>query len=108
VAVWQVAIAAELGQPEAAEAVACEPIATELLDSADRAASLHFDLARCWAHAGGSRDIDAIMHLDKADRIAPQRLRNDPIARDLAADLRRRARRRLWELDSLCNRFGVA
>jgi transcriptional regulator with XRE-family HTH domain len=108
VAVWQVAIGAELGQPEAAEAVEREPIATELLGSADRAASLHFDLARCWAHAGGSRDIDAIMHLDRADRIAPQRLRNDPIALDLAADLRRRARRRLWELDSLCNRFGIA
>jgi hypothetical protein len=42
-----------------------------------------------------------------ADRIAPTRIRNDPIARDLVLDLDRRARRRVWELDSLCNRFGI-
>jgi len=68
---------------------------------------LHFDLARGWAQAGGDRDVEAIRYLDAADRIAPQRTRNDPIARELVDDLNRRARRRVWELDSLCNRFGV-
>jgi hypothetical protein len=102
------ALGAELGDPRAAEQIAQQPVATNVLGSSDRLASLHFDLARCWAHAEGKRDIDAIMHLDRADRAAPQRIRNDPIARDLAIDLRRRAKRRLWELDSLCNRFGVA
>lgn len=40
-------------------------------------------------------------------RIAPQRIRSDPLARDLVLTLDRRARRRVWELDSLRNRFGI-
>ncbi|MGH3888002.1 MAG: hypothetical protein ACRDSZ_15825 [Pseudonocardiaceae bacterium] len=48
-----------------------------------------------------------IRHLDTADRIAPQRIRSDPIARDLVVTLGRRAPRRVWELDSLHNRFGI-
>jgi transcriptional regulator with XRE-family HTH domain len=106
--VWRVAIGAELGQgPPIAERVEREPIDLETLGSKDRIAALHFDLARCWAQAEGARDGDAIRHLDMADRIAPTRIRNDPIARDLVLDLDRRARRRVWELDSLCNRFGI-
>jgi hypothetical protein len=31
----------------------------------------------------------------------------NPVARDLVIDLDRRARRRVWELDSLCNRFDL-
>lgn len=50
----------------------------------------------------------ALRHLDTADRIAPQRLRNDPIARELLGELDMRARRRVWELDSLKRRFGLA
>jgi hypothetical protein len=46
--------------------------------------------------------------VDAADRIAPTRIRNDPIARDLVLTLDRRARHRVWELDSLRNRFGVS
>ena len=57
--------------------------------------------------AHGSRDPEAIRHLDTADRIAPVLIRNDPIARDLVRVLDRRAKRRVWELDSLCNRFGI-
>jgi hypothetical protein len=41
----------------------------------------------------------------RSDR--PARIRNDPIARDLVLTLDRRVRRRVWELDSLRNRFGV-
>jgi hypothetical protein len=49
-----------------------------------------------------------IRELDAADRIAPIRVRNDPIARELVITVHRRARRRPWELDSLRNRLGVA
>jgi transcriptional regulator with XRE-family HTH domain len=109
VAVWRVAIGAELGQgPSAAERVEREPIDLDILQSKDRIAALHFDLARSWAQAEGDRDNQAIRHLDMADRLAPQRLRNDPIARDLVVILDRRAPRRVWELDSLRNRFGIA
>jgi hypothetical protein len=44
---------------------------------------------------------------EAADRIAPTRTRNDPLARELVLTLDRRARRRVWELDSLRNRFGI-
>ncbi|HEX4102342.1 MAG TPA: helix-turn-helix transcriptional regulator [Pseudonocardiaceae bacterium] len=106
--VWRVAVGAELGQgPAVAERVEREPIDLNTLGSKDRIAALHFDLARSWAQAEGDRDNEAIRHLDTADRIAPTRIRNDPIARDLVLTLDRRARRRVWELDSLRNRFGV-
>jgi transcriptional regulator with XRE-family HTH domain len=106
--VWRVAIGVELGQgPAVAERVEREPIDLNTLGSKDRIAALHFDLARSWAQAEGDRDNEAIRHLDTADRIAPTRIRNDPIARDLVLTLDRRARRRVWELDSLRNRFGV-
>jgi transcriptional regulator with XRE-family HTH domain len=106
--VWRVAIGAELGQgPAVAERVEQEPIDLDTLGSKDRIAALHFELARSWAQAEGDRDGEAIRHLDTADRLAPTRIRNDPIARDLVVTLDRRARRRVWELDSLRNRFGV-
>ncbi|MGH3821742.1 MAG: helix-turn-helix domain-containing protein [Pseudonocardiaceae bacterium] len=108
IAVWRVAIGAELGQgPAVAERVEREPIDLDILRSKDRIAAPHFDLARSWAQAEGHRDNEAIRHLDMADRFAPQRLRNDPIARDLVVTLDRRAPRRVWELDSLRNRFGM-
>lgn len=108
VKVWRVAIGAELGRgPATAEEVEREPIDLDTLGSRDRVAALHFDLARSWAQADGDRDSEAVRHLDAADRIAPVRLRNDPIARDLALTLDRRARHRVWELESLLNRFGI-
>ncbi len=56
---------------------------------------------------GGPHDAAAVRHLDAADRIASQRIRNDPIAGELVATLHRRARRPVWRMDSLRNRFGV-
>jgi hypothetical protein len=67
-----------------------------LLGSHERSSSLHFDLARVLAQEDGKRDADVIRYLDTADRIAPQRIRPDPIARDLVVILDRRARRRPW------------
>lgn len=97
-----------IGQgPAVAERVDREPIDLGILGSKDRVAALHFDLARSWAQAEGDRDSEAIRHLDAADRIAPLRIRNDPIARELVFSLDRRARRRVWELDSLRSRFGL-
>jgi transcriptional regulator with XRE-family HTH domain len=108
VRVWRVAVGAELGQgPAVAERAERAPIDLDVLGSKDRIAALHLDLARSWAQAEGDRDSEAVRYLDAADRIAPARMRNDPIARDLVLTLDRRARRRVWELDSLRNRFGV-
>ncbi|MBV9139643.1 MAG: hypothetical protein JO115_01750 [Pseudonocardiales bacterium] len=75
-----------------------------VLASAGRRSHLHLDIARGWAQAGGERDGEAIRHLGTAGRIAPTRIRNDPIARDLVLTLAERAQRRMRELDSLGNR----
>jgi hypothetical protein len=79
----------------------------EALGSPERSSSLHLDCARALVQDGRDRDAEAIRHLDAADRLAPQRIRMDPLARDLLSVLRRRARRPVWELESLCNRFGI-
>lgn len=108
VAAWSLAVAVETERgPAVAESLDRSPATFAALDSADRRAGYHLDLSRAWAQDGGSRDAEAVRHIDAADRIAPTRIRSDPIARDLVETLDRRARRRAWELDSLRNRFGV-
>lgn len=105
---WDLSIAVELGRgPAAAETAERTPGYAEGLITADRRSSLHFDLARAYAQAGGARDADALRHMDTADRISPLRVRPDPIARELVASLSNRARMATWELDSLRNRFGL-
>lgn len=108
VAAWSLAIAVELERgPSVAQALDASPSVFAALDSADRRAGVHLDLSRAYAQSGGDRDAAAVQHIDAADRIAPTRVRNDPIARELVLTLDRRARRRVWELDSLRNRFGI-
>ncbi|MBV8539133.1 MAG: helix-turn-helix transcriptional regulator [Pseudonocardiales bacterium] len=109
VAVWSIGIGAELDDgPAAYDRATAHPINVEALGSVNRVATLHFDFARALAQAQGARDAEAIRHLDRADRIAPVLIRNDPVARSVLADLDRRAKRRVWELDSLLNRFGIS
>ncbi|MGH3912574.1 MAG: helix-turn-helix domain-containing protein [Pseudonocardiaceae bacterium] len=108
VALWQLAIGVELGEGgRAYELATRSPLDVATLNSQDRSAALHFDLARALMQDGAKHDTEAIRHLDTADRLAPVRLRNDPIARDLVIMLDRRAPRRVWELDSLRNRFSI-
>jgi transcriptional regulator with XRE-family HTH domain len=108
VAAWELGLAVESGTgPDAAERFVAAPIDFSVFASKEREADVTFDLARAWAQADGARDGEALRALDKADRLAPLRVRNDPIARDLVLTLDRRARRRVWELDSLRNRFGI-
>lgn len=108
VAAWSIAIGVELQDgPATVDRLKIGPEMFAALSSADRRGGLHLDLARAYAQAGGDRDKEALHHLDTADRVAPTRVRSDPIARELVGVLDRRARRRVWELDSLRNRFGV-
>jgi len=101
-------IGVELGEGGRAYAeITQTPLDVEALGSPTSSSEMHRDLARALVQDGPDRDAEAIRHLDTADRLAPQRIRMDPIARDLVTDLNRRARRRVWELDSLCNRFGL-
>ncbi|MGH3684067.1 MAG: hypothetical protein ACRDSM_03205, partial [Pseudonocardiaceae bacterium] len=108
VAVWRVSIGVELTEgARVYEDATAVPIDIDALGSRERSSSMHFDFARVLAQEEGPRDLEAVRHMDAADRIAPQRTRNDPIARDLVEILDRRAKHRSWELDSLCNRFGI-
>lgn len=109
VSAWELSLRVESGEgPEAAERYQRKPVDLSVFGSRDREAAVHFDLARAWAQAEGARDDEVLRSLDMADRIAPIRTRNDPIARDLVLGVGRRAKRRLWELNSLKNRLGVA
>jgi transcriptional regulator with XRE-family HTH domain len=108
VAVWRLGIGVELGEGgRAYEEITRTPLDVAALGSQERSSALHFDLARALVQDGARRDAEAIRHLDTADRLAPTRIRNDPIARDLVRTLDRRARRQVWELESLRNRFGL-
>jgi transcriptional regulator with XRE-family HTH domain len=105
---WSMSIAVELGEgADLAERITGTDGFDAHLVTADRRAALHFDLARGFAQAEGARDVESVRHLDIADRIAPQRIRHDPVAREVVAQLGARARRRAWELDSLKHRLGV-
>ncbi|WP_244989585.1 helix-turn-helix domain-containing protein [Saccharothrix coeruleofusca] len=105
---WALSVAVESGRgPVEAERVEATPGYADALTAADRRAALHFDLARAHCQAGGSRDAAALRHLDTADRIAPQRIRHNPVARELLIELDQRARVRTWELKSLKSRLGV-
>lgn len=108
VRMWRLETGVELGEGGRAYAeITATPPDVAALGSRERSSSLHLDLARAATQDGPDRDGEAIRHVDTADRLAPQRLRMNPLARDLVADLNRRARRRVWELDSLCNRFSI-
>jgi transcriptional regulator with XRE-family HTH domain len=108
VAAWELGLAVETGAgPVVAERLAAAPIDLSVFGSNGRAAYVHFDLARAWGQADGPHDGEAIRHLDTADRLAPTRIRNDPLARELVRTLHERAPHPVWELDSLRNRFGM-
>lgn len=109
VALWRLSIGVELKQgARAFERASRANVDPTVLGSKNRVAAYSFDLARALAQEGGSRDWEAVQHLDKADRVAPNRMRMDPVARELLAGLDDRARRKTWELGSLRNRFGLS
>lgn len=109
VTAWGLEVAVELDRgTAAAERINGDlPRLLDTLQSPNRRCVLHFNLARSYAQADGPRDGQALLHLDMADRIAPQGIRNVPVAREVLLDLDRRARRRVWELESLRNRFRL-
>lgn len=108
VTAWTLSIGVELGEGGAAyEAAQRKPADLDVLDSPNRRSAWHYDLARALAQEHGPRDREAVQHLDIAERIAPQRLHNDPIARELLFSLDTRAKTIVWELGSLKHRFGL-
>jgi hypothetical protein len=103
---WAMAVAVEEGKgPEQAEKIIKRPGFEAGLISNERLGALYFDISRGLGQGNGRRDLEAIRYLDMADRVAPQRIRQDPLARSLADALDKRAERKYWELKSLRNRI---
>ncbi|MGQ0779114.1 MAG: helix-turn-helix domain-containing protein [Pseudonocardiales bacterium] len=109
VVLWTLSVGADLGEgARAYEQAHPDRVDVERLHSRNRTSCYHLDLARVLAQDRGARDDEAIRHLDLADQAAPVRMRNHPIVRELTAELAVRARRQLWDVDSLLDRFGLA
>jgi transcriptional regulator with XRE-family HTH domain len=106
VAIWRLTIGVELQEAgkayERATAASIDPARL----GANRTMSLHLNLGRALAQEGGRRDADAARHLDLAARHGPHRVRHLPMARDLFAELDKRAPQKSWLLESLRNQFG--
>ena len=105
--VWRISIGVELQQAGTVyEQAQAANIDTAVL-SKSRVGGMHLGLARSGAQVGGRRDLDAAQHLDLADQHASQRIRHDPVALELLAELDQPAPQKTWLLESLKRRFGL-
>jgi hypothetical protein len=107
VAIHRVSVAAELGDPRTALLAAATLNLDDLAEGLhSRRAQVHLDLA--WAQAQRKRDAEAVLHLLDAERIAPEVLRYNVIARETMREMLSRAKHgRTSALQSLATRAGV-
>jgi transcriptional regulator with XRE-family HTH domain len=91
VGVWELGIAAELGDPVGVLRVA-DTVAVDRLPSAVRRANYHANRGRALA-ALGRRDDEAVTAFLRAEEIAPQWLRAQPVVRDAVHAIVIRTRR---------------
>lgn len=108
VGIWRVSLATELGEgPRVAELA--RNVRPEALPAKARRAMFHADLGRALASEKKTQG-QGIHSLIKAERIAPQRVRNNVFVRETVADLLRQARRDAGgrDLRGLAWRMGVA
>jgi transcriptional regulator with XRE-family HTH domain len=98
--------AAELGDPHAVLQAATQ-VDTETLPRGlnGRRAQVHLDLA--WAQTQARNDIEAVLHLQQAERTAPEVVRFHTIAREMMRELLKRSRRPSPALTVLANRAGI-
>jgi transcriptional regulator with XRE-family HTH domain len=107
VALHQVSVATELGDAETAIRYA-EQIDTTRLPEAlrSRRAQAHLDAA--WAYSQCNEDAAAVINLMEAERVAPQILQYNFVARDIVRGLLRRERRSATPgLRALATRAGL-
>jgi hypothetical protein len=70
-----------------------------------RRSRLHIDLA--WAQTQAKNEMEAILHLQAAERVAPESIKFHTIARELVRELLRRSRRPSPSLTAIATRAGV-
>lgn len=107
VALWRMAVAVEQHEGGRVEEIA-GAVDPSVIDSPGRQAAFYADLGRGLAQVRG-RDADAVRMLSRAEQLAPQQIRANPLVRELIGHLLRRARRAAGgrELRHLAQRFGV-
>ncbi|TDW91099.1 helix-turn-helix domain-containing protein [Kribbella sp. VKM Ac-2566] len=106
VLIHRASVAAEFGDPSGVLRVATE-IDTEAMPAGlqGRRSRLHIDLA--WAQAHVKNDMEAILHLQQAERVAPESIRYHTIARELVRELLKRSRKPSPALTAIATRAGV-
>jgi hypothetical protein len=105
---WRVTLALERGEGGKVGELARD-IDPTAVASASRRAGFYTDLGRGLATERSRRD-DAVSALLTAERLAPQRVRANPFAREAVADLLRRVRRDTAigrELRGMAYRMGI-
>ncbi|MGM1058367.1 helix-turn-helix domain-containing protein [Saccharothrix sp. Mg75] len=108
VGVWRVTLATEFGDgPKVAEIA--KDVHPEVIPSPGRQAEFYADLGRSLMTGAATRERGLAMLLH-AERLAPQRVRNDVFVREVVSDHLRRAQRDSGgrELRGLAWRMGVA
>ncbi|WP_202637915.1 helix-turn-helix domain-containing protein [Bailinhaonella thermotolerans] len=108
VALWRVALLVEMGDSGKADEVA-RSVVPELIGSRGRQATFFADWGRALAHLPG-RDREAIEKLRRAERLAPEQVRNSPLVRETVSHLLNRARNAVGgrDLRGLAYRFGLS
>jgi transcriptional regulator with XRE-family HTH domain len=108
VAIHRVSVAAELGDAGEALRVATVVDPAQLPEGlSSRRAQVHLDLA--WAQAQRKRDAEAILHLLEAERVAPEAVRYNVMAREIVREMLARGsrQRKTSALHDLAVRSGV-
>jgi transcriptional regulator with XRE-family HTH domain len=90
VGVWRTSLAIEAGEAEDALTYA-DQVEPRDLASHNRRAGLRLEKTRAYAMLG--KDADAVREMRQAEQISPAQTRNNPLIRELVADMLTRARR---------------
>lgn len=107
VAVHRVSVATELGDPASALDAAADVDVDQFPEGLrSRRAQVNLDLA--WAQAQRKRDAEATLHLLEAERVAPETLKFNVIAREMIREMLARGKRASsGSLSALATRAGV-
>jgi transcriptional regulator with XRE-family HTH domain len=108
VAVWRTAIGVELGESGGAVLELAAPVSAEKITAGSRRADFSTDVARGLARDSRTR-TEAVRWLARAEKLAPQRVRNYAPARECVAFLMNRATATAGgrELRGMAARMGV-
>lgn len=103
---WRISMETDGGDPARAVALA-RATNPNVIPSTSKQTAFYLDYGRALARSG--HDAEAVRYLVTAERLAPQRVRNNPLVLETARDLLERSQRNAVgvELRGLCERIGI-